>query len=91
MEKTQISNVFCFVLPPENFVCVGDGAWLSLSQVHPPTCPKRFLMPCQVAKTHQMLCRVTAVGTASKRKLKVAKLSTAPGMQHPQGQALQQS
>lgn len=90
MERTQISNAFCFILPPENFVCVGDGPWLSLSQVHSPACPKRLAGSCQVGEIRQMLCRVSAVGTASKREVKVAKLSTAPGMQHPQGQALQQ-
>lgn len=29
VEKTQISNLFCFILAPENFVCVGTGVSLS--------------------------------------------------------------
>lgn len=36
VERTQIPNLFCFILAPENFVCAGTGA--SRSESGAPTC-----------------------------------------------------
>ena len=36
VERTRISNLLCFILAPENFVCAGTGVGLSESGM--PTC-----------------------------------------------------
>lgn len=59
-ERTQISNIFCFVLTPENFVCAGSGVRLSLSQA--PTCvPPKARPVVSSCEINQMPGQVVAV------------------------------
>lgn len=44
-------QMFCFILAPENFVCVGERGRLSVGCVHPPVCPQRPMLSCPVAET----------------------------------------